>query len=105
VLAVKDDASRRVFNMIKTDGSSANRSVELLDSVQTENDVPVLILEVITDHGSEFINTYQDERPRLDHDFESYLDNREIKHTFCKVGRPQSNGKIERFFQTYDKHR
>ena len=26
-------------------------------------------------------------------------------HTLCKVGRPQSNGKIKRFFQTYEKHR
>jgi len=105
VLAAEDDASRRVFDMIETDGSSASRGVELLDSVRTENDGPMPILEVITDHGSEFITTHRDERPCLDHDFESYLDNHEIKHTLCKVGRPQSNGKIERFFQTYDKHR
>ena len=26
-------------------------------------------------------------------------------HTLCKVGRPQSNGKIERFYQTYEKQR
>jgi transposase InsO family protein len=60
-------------------------------------------LEVITDHGSEFVNTHQDERPCLDHEFEQYLDDNDILHTLCKVGRPQSNGKIERFFQTYDK--
>jgi len=57
VVAVEDDASRRVFDMIETDGSSASQSVELLDNVRTENDAPVPILEVITDHGSEFINT------------------------------------------------
>jgi len=105
VLAVEDDASRRVFDMIETEASSAERSVELLDSVRTENDAPVPILEVITDHGSEFINTRQDDRPCLDHAFESYLHDHDIKHTLCTVGRPQSNGKIERFFQTYDKHR
>ena len=105
VLAVEDDASRRVFDMIETDASSASRSVELLDTVRTENDAPVPILEVITDHGSEFVNTHQDERPCLDHEFEQYLHDNDIKHTLCKVGRPQSNGKIERFFQTYDKHR
>jgi transposase InsO family protein len=105
VLAVEDDASRRVFDMIETDGSSASRSVELLDRVRTENDAHVPILEVITDHGSEFINTRKDERPCLNHESESYLHDHEIKHALCKVGRPQSNGKIERFFQTYDKHR
>jgi transposase InsO family protein len=26
-------------------------------------------------------------------------------YNLCTVGRPQSNGKIERFFKTYDKHR
>jgi len=104
-LAVEDDASRRVFDMIETDASSASRSVELLDSVREDWRAPVPILEVITDHGSEFINTRQDERPCLDHEFERYLVENEITHTLCKVGRPQSNGKIERFFQTYDKHR
>jgi putative transposase len=105
VLAVEDDASRRVFDMIEVDASSASQSVELLDSVREKLETPVPILEVITDHGSEFINTHQDERPCLDHAFEGYLHENDIKHTLCTVGRPQSNGKIERFFQTYDKHR
>jgi putative transposase len=105
VLGVEDDASRRVFDMIETDGSSASQSVDLLDRVREELDPPVPILEVITDHGSEFINTHHDERPCLDHEFEGYLHDNDIKHTLCKVGRPQSNGKIERFFQTYEKHR
>jgi transposase InsO family protein len=105
VLAVEDDASRRVFDMIETDGSSAQASAELLDSVCQNWDSPVPILEVITDHGSEFINTHQDERPCLNHEFERYLHDNDIKHSLCKVGRPQSNGKIERFFQTYEKHR
>jgi putative transposase len=105
VLAVEDDASRRVFDMIETDSSSAEASVELLDSVCQNVNSPVPILEVITDHGSEFINTRKDERPCLDHAFERYLHDKDIKHSLCKVGRPQSNGKIERFYQTYEKHR
>mgnify|MGYP006289570065 CR=1 FL=1 len=105
VLAVEDDASRYVFDMIETDRSSAAASVELLDSVQEQLETPVPILEVITDHGSEFVNTRQDDRPCLDHAFEAYLAENDIMHTLCKVGRPQSNGKIERFFQTYDKQR
>jgi putative transposase len=105
VLAVEDDASRRVFDMIEIDSSSASQSVDLLNSVRDDLDAPVPILEVITDHGSEFVNPRQDTRPSLDHEFEGYLHENDIKHTLCKVGRPQSNGKIERFFQTYDKHR
>ena len=104
-LAVEDDASRRVFDMIETDSSSATTSVELLKTVCEEYETPVPILEVITDHGSEFINTHQDDRPCLDHEFERFLHDNDIDHTLCTVGRPQSNGKIERFFQTYEKHR
>lgn len=88
VLAVEDDASRRVFHMIETDSTSASQSVELLDSIWEELKSPVLILEVITDHGWEFINTHQDERPYLDHKSECYLHENDIKHTLRKVGRP-----------------
>jgi putative transposase len=65
-LAVEDDASRRVFDMIETDSSSASQAVELLESVDEEFDSPVPILEVITDHGSEFVNPRQEEGPCLD---------------------------------------
>ena len=105
VLAVEDDASRRVFDMIETDSSSTIHALELLDRVDEEFDSPVPILEVITDHGSEFVNPRQDDRPCLDHEFERFLHDNDIGHTLCKVGRPQPNGKIERFFQTYEKHR
>ena len=105
VLAVEDDASRYVFDMLETDRSSAAASVELLDSVQEELDTPVPIMEVITDHGSEFVNPRQDERPDPDHEFEGYPHEHCIKHSLGRVGRPQSNGKIERFYQTYEKHR
>jgi transposase InsO family protein len=105
VLGVEDDASRRVFDMTETDTSSAVASVELLDSVREAMNSPVGILEVITDHGSEFVDPHQDERPCLDHTFERYLHENDIMHSLCTVGRPQSNGKIERLFQTYEKQR
>jgi len=67
VLGVEDDALRFIFDMIETDSSSAETSVELLDSVCQNWDSSVPILEVITDHGSEFVNMHQDDRPCLDH--------------------------------------
>ena len=105
VLAVEDDASRKVLGMIETDAQSAERGVELLDEVRQEHETDVPIIEVITDHGSEFVNTRRDDRPDLDHAFEGYLAENDIMHTLCKFGRPQSNGKIERFYQTYEKQR
>jgi len=91
--------------MIETDASSASKAIELLANAVEEFDSPVSILEVITDHGSEFVNPHQEDHPDRDHEFERFLHKNDIEHTLCKVGRPQSNGKIERFFQTYEKHR
>lgn len=104
-LAIEDDASRYVFDTIETDSRSAARSVDLLETVRRDAEPDVPIMEVITDHGSGFVNTHSDQRPVLDHAFERYLHGNEITHTLCKVGRPQSNGKIERFYQTYKKQR
>ena len=105
MLGVEDEARGVVFDMIETDANSAAASVELLDQIRSDWPSPVPILEVITDHGSEFVNTHQDERPCLDHRFERNLHENNIKHSLYKVGRPQSNGKIERFFQTHEKQR
>jgi transposase InsO family protein len=91
--------------MIEIDRSSAAASVELLDSVQKQLDTPVPILEIITGQGSEFVNTRQNDRPDPEHEFEVYLHEHSIVHSFGKVGRPQTNGRIERFYQTYKKHR
>lgn len=92
VLAVEDDATRKVLGMIETDAQTAERSVELLNEVSEKYETDVPIIEVITDHGSEIVNTPQDARPILDHVFEGYLAEKDIMHTLYKIGRPQSNG-------------
>ena len=105
VIAVEDDASRKILGMIETDSRSSAEAIELLDEVREEYAATGEILEVITDHGTEFYANKRDKHGEADHSFESYLAENRIKHTLCAVGRPQSNGKIERFFQTYDKQR
>jgi transposase InsO family protein len=104
-LAVEDDASRKILEMIEEEGRSGAATVRLLDTVREETATDGEILEVITDHGSEFYATKRDQHGEADHAFETYLAENGIKQTLCKVGRPQSNGKIERFYQTYEKHR
>jgi len=104
-LAVEDDASRKILGMIETDARSGAASIQLLEEAREATASDGEILEVITDHGSEFYANKRDDRGEADHQFESYLAENDIKQTLCKVGRPQSNGKIERFFQTYEKQR
>jgi transposase InsO family protein len=104
-LAVEDDASRKILGMIEKDSRSGAASIELLDDVRDRTATDGEILEVITDHGTEFYANRRDEDGNAEHSFEQYLADNDIQHTLCAVGRPQSNGKIERYFQTYDKHR
>jgi transposase InsO family protein len=103
-LAVLDDASRKVLGMIEGGSRSAARSVSLLDGVIDDYTETGEILEVITDHGSAFYAQQRGDE-ESNHEFETYLAQNRIEHTLCAVGQPQSNGKIERFFQTYDKQR
>lgn len=105
VICVQDDASRRVLAMRELPARSAEQSVEALDTAREAFGHLAPIREVITDHGSEFYASKRKQDGSADHAFEAYLTEQGIEHTLCKIGRPQSNGKLERFFQTYDKQR
>jgi len=54
---------------------------------------------VMTDNGAEF-GSGQFAKNKQDHPFERLLIEMEIKHKYTKPYRPQTNGKIERFWKT-----
>jgi len=59
---------------------------------------------VITDHGIAFYANKRNSDGEADHAFENYSKEKGIKHLLCKYNHPQSNGKIEKRFHTYEKH-
>ncbi len=59
------------------------------------------IKQCISDHGSEFTSNFIDANSR----FRDYLKENNIKQILCRIKHPQSNGKIEKWFECYDKHR
>jgi len=59
------------------------------------------IKQCISDHGSTFTSNFIDGESR----FKGYLKSKGIKPILCKVKHPQSNGKIEKWFECYDNHR
>ena len=103
MLAFEDVPGGVVFDMIETDSNSASHSVDLPDSVSEGLDVSVPILKIITELGLESVNPRQNTQPSPNHKSEVFPDDNKIQHTLCKVWRPQSNEKIKRLFQTYDK--
>jgi hypothetical protein len=104
-LAEEDDASRKILGMIKKESSSGAASV---CSSTTSATVPPPTVK-----SSRWSPTTAPNSTRIgatsngnaDHSFEQYLVDNDIQHTLCAVGQPQSNSKIERYFQTYDNHR
>ncbi len=105
VCAVLDDSSRKILSAGEYERRSAEHAIELLDEAY-ENFFHVRpIREVITDHGTAFYANKRDKDGKAEHPFEKYCKEKDIKQLLCQYNHPQSNGKIEKWFDTYEKHR
>lgn len=56
--------------------------------------------EIISDNGSEFGN--RDTKNKMNHPFERLLIEMDVKHRYIQPYRPQTNGKVERFWRTME---
>ncbi len=56
--------------------------------------------EILPDNGSEFGN--RNSRKKEEHPFERLLLEMGIKHRYTRPYRPQTNGKLERFWRTIE---
>ena len=72
---------------------SALKSINMIN--QTYN---IQFQEIISDNGSEFSS--RSNKSKDSHPFERMLTELGIKHRYTKPYRPQTNGKIERFWRT-----
>jgi len=94
-----DDRTRLITSHGIFKRASAENSVALLKAGITDYGKPKSIM---TDHGS----TYYANHPNAIQEnttFRIALDALGIKHYLARVNRPQTNGKVERFFLTYKK--
>ena len=105
VCIILDDASRKVlaggeFSNINTENSKqvVNQEVEKYRWL-------LPMRELIMDHGSEFGAHRVHEDGTWDGDFKKHLEELGIKPILGSVAHPQTNGKLERFFQEYQRHR
>lgn len=63
------------------------------------------IREVITDHGTQFFANKMDKNGDSESAFDAFLAKNEIKHILARVKHPQTDGKIEIWYHTYEKSR
>lgn len=100
-----DDASRKIVAAGEFDAETTKNALIVLKKAQKECLRWYSIKAVLTDHGSQFCANKRDKSGYAEHWFELYLKVHHIRQVFCRVGHPQTNGKLEKFHHLYDVHR
>ena len=92
-----DDRTRFITSYGVFKRQTAENSLALLHSGIAECGKPKAIM---TDHGSQYYCNHPNAKQENTM-FRATLDILGIKHCLARVNRPQTNGKVERFFRTY----
>lgn len=92
-----DDRTRLITGFAIFRKATTDNSVALLKSAIAEYGKPKAVM---TDHGSQYYGTHPNSKQE-NHVFRATLNVLGIKHSLARVNRPQTNGKVERFFRTY----
>ena len=96
VFAVLDDASRKLLALVECKHATTEQSIYGMKLAMQHG----RIKQCISDHGSQFIsNLGGDSR------FKEFLDDNGIQQILCRIKHPQSNGKVEKFFDLYKNKR
>lgn len=94
LIGILDDHSRFVPGSDLFDEGTAENVIWLFDRAIHEFGKP---REALTDHGSQFWSVRRGESA-----FGEYCEQHGIKHILGGIGKPTTQGKIERWFRTYD---
>lgn len=105
VCAVLDDASRMILSDGDFSATTAQSSINLLREAYKEYQHISPIQEVITDYGTQFYANKRDLQRNSDYFFEMFCKEMKIQHILTQAKHPQTNEKMERWFQTYAKNR
>ena len=95
VFAVLDDASRKLLALVECKHATTEQSIYGMKLAMQHG----RIKQCICDHGTQFIKTGKESS------FKDFLDENGIKQILCRIKHPQSNGKVEKFFDLYQNKR
>jgi len=103
---ILDDSSRKVLAAGEFEAETTHNALLVLKKARWKYSLLwYSIKAVLTDHGTQFCSNRKDKvRPSM-HEYELFLRQRGIRHILCRVGHPQTNGKLEKFHHLYDEHR
>ena len=94
--AVEDDASRKILSLIECSSPTTEKSIEGMEEALKHGPIK----QCISDHGAQFISNIGG-----DSKFREFLEKKGIKQILCRIKHPQSNGKVEKWFDVYRLHR
>lgn len=99
LIAFIDDASRKVFSL-EYPFMTAENSIDALK--KAFNFFGAKPKELMSDNGTQFKQLKFNKKKDCNHQFMLYCKDTCIKQLFTRASRPQTNGKIERWFGTYE---
>ena len=102
---VLDDSSRFILAGGEFPAATGEASIGLVRKALEDYGEIRRIREVITDHGTKFFANKTDKKGESECAFDAFLAKNEIKHILARVKHPQTNGKIEKWYHTYEKSR
>lgn len=105
VCVVLDDSSRYILAGREFDAATAESSISLVQDTLDNYSWIRRIEQVITDRGSQFYANKKDKNDQSESSFEAFLTEHDIKHIKARVKHPQTNGKVEKWYDLYEKHR
>ena len=98
-IAAMDDASRLIVSYGVFQDPTADNTIHVLKQAIDKHGCP---RELLTDRGSQFYANEGERKEKGISQFEAYLAEHGIKHLLCRVNHPQTNGKLERFYDVYE---
>ena len=107
VIVYEDDASRKVLAGGEFPELSSDHAIEVLrEALADARSWGLVIREVNTDRGSEFFNNESAQSPDpAPGRFQRFLAEQGLRHVVSRFQNPQTNGKCERLWYEYDRHR
>jgi len=105
ICAFLDDSSRKILAVGEFATVNTENSIAVLSRAIQEYRPICPLRELIMDHGSEFGAHRRDENGCWDSEFKKYLEIGGLHPILARVKHPQTNGKVEKWFDAYDRFR
>ncbi len=98
LIAILDDASRFIVGYGLFDNATQNNSILVMQQAINKYGAPK---QLVSDHGVQFTSIAREScLDPSDNKFQKFLKENNIQHIKARIKHPQTNGKLERWWQT-----